>query len=143
MFPVSYEGHFAIATHSSSHSSSPYPLPYQEAKAKFQEQLEDIHTAFAGHVETNRGQLSAAEVATGEAWLACQAVEKVLRVQCSCRVLCSYTVLVQGLVDDLMTSDEYLRSKMERYEVIGTMRDHCTRCTTHSLPSCTILHSLA
>lgn len=71
----------------------------EEAKAKFQEQLEDIHTAFAGHVETNRGQLSAAEVATGEAWLACQAVEK-------------------GLVDDLMTSDEYLRSKMERYEVI-------------------------
>jgi ClpP class serine protease len=54
-------------------------------------------------VETNRGKLNAnmntAEVATGEAWLACQAVEK-------------------GLVDELMTSDEYLRSKMDRYDVI-------------------------
>ena len=39
------------------------------------------------------------KVATGEAWLACQATDL-------------------GLVDELKTSDEYIRSKFERFDVI-------------------------
>ena len=44
-----------------------------EGKAKFQEQIEDIHTAFTQHVDTNRGEhLDIEKVGTGEAWLAAQ-----------------------------------------------------------------------
>jgi len=73
----------------------------EEGKEKFQEQLEDIHTAFTAHVDTNRGeQLDIDKVGTGEAWLAAQGLEL-------------------GLVDQLMTSDEYLRSQMVETDVIS------------------------
>ena len=72
----------------------------EEAKQKFQSELDVIHTAFASHVSKNRGEgVHSDDVATGEAWLALQAVEK-------------------GLVDDLMTSDEYIRSLMHECDVI-------------------------
>eukprot|EP00658_Telonema_sp_P-2_P081055 TRINITY_DN8209_c0_g1_i1.p1 TRINITY_DN8209_c0_g1~~TRINITY_DN8209_c0_g1_i1.p1 ORF type:complete len:383 (-),score=89.33 TRINITY_DN8209_c0_g1_i1:52-1200(-) len=69
-----------------------------EARDKFQDQLEEIHTAFSAHVDSNRG-VDIDQVATGEAWLGLQCQDK-------------------GLVDHLMTSEEYLRSKMEHTDVI-------------------------
>ena len=65
------------------------------------EQLDDIHIAFKDHVALARPQLkdSIEEVGTGEHWLAIQAKEK-------------------GLVDEIMTSDEYLESLCEDFEII-------------------------
>jgi len=63
-----------------------------EQKEKFVEQLEDIHTAFQQHVHENRNKVDMEQAGTGEAWIASQAVAK-------------------GLVDELGTSDEYIRSK--------------------------------
>ena len=79
----------------------PLVKPEKEDKEKFQEQLDQIHDAFKDHVEAGRkghiGDFD--EVGTGEAWLAQVAAEK-------------------GLVDQLATSDEYIRSKMANYDVI-------------------------
>jgi len=74
----------------------------EEAKAKFQSELDAIHDEFRSHVYTNRDACledNSEDVATGEAWLAMQALEK-------------------GLVDELMTSDEYIRSLMRESDVI-------------------------
>lgn len=71
----------------------------EEGKQKFQENLEEIHEAFKVHVAQNRQNLNIEEVATGEYWLATQAKER-------------------GLVDEIMTSDDYLSSKMKDYDVI-------------------------
>mmetsp|Transcript_1097 Transcript_1097/g.3432 ORF Transcript_1097/g.3432 Transcript_1097/m.3432 type:complete len:211 (+) Transcript_1097:962-1594(+) len=66
-----------------------------EAKAKFQSDIDSIHTAFKEHVHTARGaQLQIDEVATGEAWLALR-----------CKEL--------GLVDDLGTADDVILQKAE------------------------------
>eukprot|EP00038_Savillea_parva_P021421 m.34690 g.34690 ORF g.34690 m.34690 type:complete len:517 (+) comp5177_c0_seq1:202-1752(+) len=71
----------------------PFTEVTEEGKEKLQEQLEDIHTAFRDHVASHRDEANADDVSTGEAWLALQALQK-------------------GLVDELMTSDEYVQSKM-------------------------------
>lgn len=73
----------------------------EEGKAKLQEELDDIHTAFKDHVALARPKLkdSMDEVGTGEFWLAVQAKEK-------------------GLVDDIMTSDEYLESICNNFDII-------------------------
>mmetsp|Transcript_25838 Transcript_25838/g.55261 ORF Transcript_25838/g.55261 Transcript_25838/m.55261 type:complete len:531 (-) Transcript_25838:291-1883(-) len=73
----------------------------EEGKAKMTEQLGDIHTAFKDHVALARPRLkdSIEEIATGEHWLAIQAKEK-------------------GLVDEIMTSDEYLESVCENFDII-------------------------
>jgi len=72
-----------------------------EGKAKLTEQLDDIHIAFKDHVALARPKLkdSIDEVGTGEHWLAIQAKEK-------------------GLVDDIMTSDEYLESICDTFDII-------------------------
>mmetsp|Transcript_27316 Transcript_27316/g.48323 ORF Transcript_27316/g.48323 Transcript_27316/m.48323 type:complete len:540 (-) Transcript_27316:669-2288(-) len=73
----------------------------EEGKAKLTEQLDDIHIAFKDHVALSRPKLreKIEEVGTGEHWLAVQAKEK-------------------GLVDEIMTSDEYLESISEDYDII-------------------------
>ena len=73
----------------------------EEGKAKMTEQLDDIHIAFKDHVSLARPQLkeSIEEVGTGEHWLAIQAKEK-------------------GLVDEILTSDEYLESLCEEFDII-------------------------
>merc|ERR1711935_1292236 len=70
-------------------------------KAKMKEQLDDIHIAFKDHVALARPKLQGKmeDVGTGEHWLAIQAKEK-------------------GLVDDIMTSDEYLESICDRFDII-------------------------
>ncbi|PKM21310.1 MAG: protease SohB, partial [Gammaproteobacteria bacterium HGW-Gammaproteobacteria-14] len=63
-------------------------------RAKFQEELEDTHSLFKDFVRDNRRGLDISRVATGEHWYGLRALDL-------------------GLVDELMTSDEYLlrRSK--------------------------------
>eukprot|EP00512_Aurantiochytrium_limacinum_P000119 CAMPEP_0171484924 /NCGR_PEP_ID=MMETSP0958-20121227/268_1 /TAXON_ID=87120 /ORGANISM="Aurantiochytrium limacinum, Strain ATCCMYA-1381" /LENGTH=503 /DNA_ID=CAMNT_0012017673 /DNA_START=8 /DNA_END=1519 /DNA_ORIENTATION=+ len=62
----------------------------EEGMDKFREELEAIHEAFKEHITSNRPAVKDIESSsTGEAWLAGQAKER-------------------GLVDDIMTSDEYL-----------------------------------
>jgi len=58
-------------------------------REKFQTEIDDVHTLFKDHVATNRPQLDMDKVATGETWYGEQALER-------------------GLVDELLTSDDYL-----------------------------------
>lgn len=60
-----------------------------EDRAKFQEEIEDIHQLFKQFVSHNRPQLDIDAVATGEHWYGTRAQE-------------------YKLVDELMTSDDYL-----------------------------------
>ncbi len=69
----------------------------EKGRQKFQEDLEQIHSAFRHYVLENRSQLDIDKVSTGEHWLATDAFE--LR-----------------LVDKLATSDDYLIKKMADYQ---------------------------
>lgn len=68
---------------------TPFSEVTEEGKAKFQTDLTRIHDAFKTHIQTYRPQVNLDHVATGEFWLATQAVPL-------------------KLVDTLATSDEYL-----------------------------------
>ncbi|MBL6691336.1 MAG: protease SohB [Pseudomonadales bacterium] len=61
----------------------------EKGREKFVEELEDVHNLFKELVSQNRPQLNIDEVATGEAWFGTRALER-------------------NLVDELMTSDEYI-----------------------------------
>ena len=61
----------------------------QEGRDKFADDIQDIHTLFKDFVSKHRPQLNIAEVSTGEIWFGQRAIEK-------------------SLVDELMTSDEYI-----------------------------------
>lgn len=67
-------------------------------KAKFQEEIDDIHRQFKDIVRRHRPEVDIAKAATGEAWLAEQAQGI-------------------GLVDELMTSDAYLTKECEERDV--------------------------
>lgn len=76
-----------------------------EDRKLFKEQLEDTHTIFKEFVKDNRPTLDIEKVATGEHWLASRA-------------------LVLNLVDELITSDDYLleaSNDADIYEVSYTM----------------------
>lgn len=62
-----------------------------KAREKTQHDLEEIHHLFKDFIQTNRGQVNLAKVATGAHWLAKDALEL-------------------NLVDELITSDDYLSS---------------------------------
>ncbi|NRA62208.1 MAG: protease SohB [Psychrobium sp.] len=64
-----------------------------EDRAKFQQEIDDVHELFKQHVATNRPQLDMEKVATGETWYGEQAISR-------------------GLVDELSTSDDYILSAM-------------------------------
>ncbi len=68
------------------------------ARKKFQDDLEDTHTLFQEYVSEHRPSLDVAAVATGETWYGQRAVD-------------------QGLVDELMTSDEYYSRRSEATDV--------------------------
>ncbi len=68
----------------------------EKGRKKFQEDLDEIHHAFREHVLINRKQLDMDKVATGEHWLAKDA----LKLQ---------------LVDSLKTSDDFLCEKLTEY----------------------------
>ncbi|MDH5325561.1 MAG: protease SohB [Gammaproteobacteria bacterium] len=60
-----------------------------EAKAKFREEIEDIHVLFKDFIVHNRPEVDIAKVSTGESWPGTRALER-------------------KLVDELKTSDDYL-----------------------------------
>lgn len=68
----------------------------ESGRKKFQEDLEKIHTLFRNYVLANRQTLNIEEVATGEHWLATDA-------------------LALGLVDHLQTSDDYLCESHDKF----------------------------
>ena len=69
-----------------------------QAREKFVDDLEDVHTLFKEFVSEHRPEIDIEEVSTGEAWFGRRALEK-------------------KLVDELVTSDEYLVSKCESSDV--------------------------
>jgi len=71
----------------------------EAGRAKLREELEEIHALFRAFVQERRAQLDMEKVATGEAWLGSKALEL-------------------GLVDELATSDEIIRSACQRGRVL-------------------------
>ena len=69
-----------------------------EGREKFIEDIERIHDQFKSHVQLHRPKLDIEQVATGETWSGNDAVE-------------------MNLVDDLLTSDEYLMRACEESDV--------------------------
>lgn len=72
----------------------------EEGRKKFKEELEDTHNLFKEFVSENRPSLDMAKVATGEHWYGQRA-------------------LAMGLVDELMTSDEYLVRRAKDADVFA------------------------
>ena len=70
----------------------------EEGREKFQQELEDVHALFQEFVVENRPEMDIATVATGEAWYGTRAIQN-------------------DLVDDLMTSDEFITSKCQNSDV--------------------------
>ena len=71
----------------------------QEALAKLQEDLGKVHEAFKAHIAKWRGMVDVEKVGTGEVWQGREA--KAL-----------------GLVDDVMTSDEYVAKRLLTHDII-------------------------
>jgi serine protease SohB len=65
----------------------------EEGREKMQEEINDVHELFKRAIKSNRQQVDIDQVATGEHWLGTQA-------------------LTLKLVDEVMTSDDYLMAKM-------------------------------
>ena len=78
---------------------TPFSEVTDEGKQKMQDDLTAIHEAFKSLIKEGRPDVDIEKIATGEYWLASQAKEK-------------------GLVDEIMTSDDYLGSKLDDCEVI-------------------------
>jgi serine protease SohB len=68
-------------------------------RKKFQEDLEAIQASFRNHVLTHRTEINIDEVATGEHWLATDAMQL-------------------GLIDQLKTSDDYLYDAIDAFETL-------------------------
>lgn len=67
----------------------------EQGRQKFRQDLEEIHSYFKDYVKSHRASVEIDRVATGEVWLGSRAQEL-------------------GLVDELMTSDEYLTGQVEQ-----------------------------
>ena len=78
---------------------TPFSEVTDEGKQKLQDDLTAIHEAFKQLIKAGRPNVDIEKIATGEYWLASQAKEK-------------------GLVDEIMTSDDYLCSKLDDCEII-------------------------
>ncbi|MGY0219256.1 protease SohB [Endozoicomonadaceae bacterium StTr2] len=70
----------------------------EKGRQKFLEDLEDTHVLFKEFVSEQRPQLDIEKVATGEIWYGRKAVE-------------------EQLVDEIMTSDEYIMDRLEDYDI--------------------------
>ncbi len=70
----------------------------EEGREKFTADIQDVHTLFKDFVSQHRPQLNISEVATGEIWFGQRALEK-------------------SLVDELMTSDEYIVNACDKADV--------------------------
>ena len=78
---------------------TPFTEVTDEGKQKLQDDITAIHEAFKRLIKEGRPDVDIEKIATGEYWLASKAKEK-------------------GLVDEIMTSDDYLCSKLDDCEVI-------------------------
>lgn len=90
----------------------------EKGREKFIEELEDTHLMFKQFVSEARPQLDVDKISTGEAWFGKKALEL-------------------KLVDELMTSDEYLTQACEtadvfsvRYELRKTLQDRISELTS-------------
>ncbi len=72
----------------------------EEGRQKFQEQLDETHQLFKDFVKHNRASLDIDEIATGEHWQGTRAKEL-------------------GLVDELMSSDDYLMKQIDNARIFG------------------------
>lgn len=70
----------------------------EKGRKKFQEDVEKIHDAFRTYVLAHRPNLDIEKIATGEHWLATDA-------------------LALNLVDSLQTSDDFLLERMDRFNI--------------------------
>ncbi len=70
-----------------------------EAREKFQEELEEVHDQFKDFVSSRRPEMDIEKVATGEHWLGERALEL-------------------GLVDKLQTSDDYLMAQRDDADIL-------------------------
>lgn len=70
-----------------------------KGREKFIEELEETHVLFKNFVSEHRPSLDIAKVATGEHWFGSKAKEL-------------------GLVDDILTSDDYLQARCKSHKVI-------------------------
>lgn len=70
----------------------------EEGKEKFIEELEDTHELFKDHIRDRRTKLDIEAIATGEHWYGTRALEN-------------------NLIDEIMTSDEYLLSKRKDADI--------------------------
>lgn len=77
---------------------SPLAEVTEEGRAKFQEQLDEMHALFKGFVHEHRPSLDIERVATGEAWVGPRALEL-------------------GLADELKTSDEVVLAHLSERDV--------------------------
>ena len=71
----------------------------EHGREKFVEDLEQTHELFKTFVNEHRPQLDVDKVATGEIWFGRQAMD-------------------MQMVDELMTSDEYLANRMDSHQVL-------------------------
>tara|TARA_Y100001970_G_C14246101_1_gene868362 strand:- start:2070 stop:3203 length:1134 start_codon:yes stop_codon:yes gene_type:complete len=78
---------------------TPFSEVTNEGKKKLQGDLVSIHEAFKKLIINSRPKVDIESVSTGEYWLATEAKEK-------------------GLVDEIMTSDDYINSKIDNFEII-------------------------
>ena len=69
-----------------------------EAKAKFREEIEDIHVLFKDFIAQHRPDVNIVEVSTGESWPGTRALER-------------------NLVDELKTSDDYLLESSQHADI--------------------------
>ncbi len=97
----------------------------EKGREKFKEDLEKIHQAFRNYLLANRSQLNLEQVATGEHWLASDALDL-------------------KLVDLLKTSDDYLMDKMDAFNAFN-IRVHAKRSLADKLlqPAMKLLHPWA
>jgi serine protease SohB len=77
---------------------SPFTKVDPQGREKFQDDIEELHKHFKAFVGQHRPALDVDEVATGESWQAVRATEL-------------------GLVDELMTSDDYLMRRLPEAEL--------------------------
>ncbi len=70
----------------------------EAGRQKFREDLEEAHSLFKAHIGAHRSGLDVDAIATGEIWFGTKALE-------------------MGLVDEIETSDEYILSRVEDYDI--------------------------
>lgn len=77
----------------------------ESGREKFREELQDTHELFKTFVADNRPALDVESVATGEVWYGSRALER-------------------GLVDEIQTSDDFLMSRRDDYDLVGVKYVH-------------------